>query len=130
MQVAAPYDPAPCRSAEDRPHRGGGERYYDHNHHHGDEGFVIGEKLLHDRKSPSPGSHQSKLASASTDTRTDRMEAPATTCTPQTTANQYTEPNRRLNPLTAQDVEPPHAAPREPVAPPDPLVWRVQTRRA
>ena len=80
-------------SAEDRPHRGCGKRHDDHTHHHGDERFVIGEKLLHDKKSPSPGSRQSKLASANTDTGPDSMGEAGTDLPPQTTTPTTAKPN-------------------------------------
>ncbi|MGW4339153.1 hypothetical protein ACWEK5_41095 [Rhodococcus koreensis] len=82
--IAAPYAATPhtthptsaaahtirhrARPPKDRPHRGSGERYHDHNHHHGDNEFVIDGKSLHARKPPSPTSRQSKAASARTDT--------------------------------------------------------------
>jgi hypothetical protein len=42
------------RSAEDRPHRGSGERYDNHDHHDVDNVFVVGEKLLHGTRFPVP----------------------------------------------------------------------------
>ncbi|EHI41347.1 hypothetical protein OPAG_08168 [Rhodococcus opacus PD630] len=38
------------RSAEDRPHRGGGERHHDHAHRDGEEVFVVREELLQETK--------------------------------------------------------------------------------
>ncbi|ABG94450.1 hypothetical protein RHA1_ro02645 [Rhodococcus jostii RHA1] len=86
VQVAAPYDPPPCRSAEDRPHRGGGERHDDHNHHHGDEGFVSGEKLLHDKKSPSPAPVRARSRDRTPTWALTACEKPAPTGKAQTTA--------------------------------------------
>ena len=40
--------PESCPSAEDRPHRGGGECHHDHAHHDREEVFVVREELLHD----------------------------------------------------------------------------------
>ena len=62
---------------------------------------MIGEKLLHDKKSPSP-SRQNKLVSSNTDTGTDRMGEPAPTGRPKQRQRQNTKPNRRLTiPVTA-----------------------------
>ncbi len=68
---------------------------------------MIGEKLLHDKKSCSPGSRQSKLASASTNTGTDRMEEPAPTGRPDNGNGKPSMGSRRrlTIPSPPQDVE-------------------------
>ncbi|MDH6291768.1 hypothetical protein ACNJ7E_12080 [Rhodococcus sp. NM-2] len=58
------------RSTEDRPHRGSGERYDNHDHHNVDNIFVVGEKLLHGTRSPVPAAI--RASEGERERRTDR----------------------------------------------------------
>ena len=90
---------------------------------------MIGEKLLHDKKSCSPGSRQSKLASASTNTGTDRMEEPAPTGRPDNGNGKPSMGSRTgasRSPYRPRTLKSTARHTRRRVAPQDPLGWRSE----